>query len=177
MMISTAFTSRCSSLVLPDGHRPPPAPQQWQAQAQLPCYQQLSTVLHRTQPCRQRSRRSALRAISSSLGSATAPAGSLDQALFPAGGALLGGSTGGNGDPVKDDGKVMVTFRWPAALGGQNVSVVGAAIPTRCSMCRLPEGASGVPSRSGRVVGVNPNPEACADTPQDPSMAGTSSCS
>lgn len=134
--MAAAFASRCSSLVLPDAPRPPHATQPWLAQGvyshQRPC-----GIAGEAQLRKQGRQIAAFRAISGSLSSSTAPAGCLDQALFPAG--ALGSSAGSNGAPVKDDGKVMVTFRWPAALGGQNVSVVGARIQKdsfkrRCSM-------------------------------------------
>lgn len=151
-MPTAAFTPRCSCPVLPEAHCPPHAHRR--APLPLLCYLRSIGPLQRLQ-LSTRSRVCVVRGVSSSLESATAAPGSLDQPAFPAGGAVGGSTADGNGAPVKDDGKVMVTFRWPAALGGRDVSVVGACRPTqfRSSVVVEGKGIKGlIPSSTGDTV-------------------------
>ena len=115
---------------LPNARLPAPCAQQWQAL----CFAGCSRHLNRTHPHRYKGC-SACSIVGSSSGPAQTPLHPLDH--LPTGDPGLGSSSSSNGmvSDIMHDGKVMVTFRYPAALGGQEVSVVGVRITPIRQMC------------------------------------------
>ena len=131
-MTPAALTSRYSCHMLHEAHRSPLALRR--APVPLLCYLRPSATCQRLQLSTRRSRGISQRGKVSVSESAGLPSESLDQSASSL--EVAGGSsaTDSQGTPIKDDGKVMVTFRWPAALGGQDISVVGA-----CTSSAAPE--------------------------------------
>lgn len=123
-------TTLSGHLRRPDAHLPTPCVQRWQVQ----CSPALSRKQIHILPNRILSGSSAMNIISGSASvsdscldeQATGSHGSHDSSTADESNGSI--SSPGNVSDPKDNGKVMVTFRYPAALEGQDVSVIGMCI-------------------------------------------------
>ena len=123
-------TTLSGHLSRPDAQLPTPCAQRWQAQ----CSPALSRKRIHILPRRILRASSALNIISGSASvsdsrldeQATGRHGSHDSSTASVSNGSISGP--GNVSDPKDNGKVMVTFRYPAALEGQDVSVIGMCI-------------------------------------------------